>query len=419
LVFSQPTNNTRHQGSAREASMIRSISIKSFKSLLDVEVELGRVNVFVGANGSGKSNLLEAIGVLGAAANGRVDDESLKHRGVRPGVPALYKSSFRGHRGRSTIRLQAISLEKASYSVELNNPIKDPAPAWRFMTETVDEDDERLFGRSHRSKEKFNPERGLAALNAVSWEPGRPASKLIVDLANYSIYSPNTNTLRGLTPDPQQREPVGLAGGRLPQAVFELEIGTFLSLSDHKVKRSALKEVLGLIDWAESFGSRMVGKIPLSPSVATVQQVVYFIDRFMAEGRNGLTGYDASEGALYVLYAAVLALHPKAPSLLAIDNLDHGLNPRLARALMSRLCEWVLDTPTDKQLLLTTHNPLALDGLPLDNDDVRLFAVGRSRKGRTTVNRIKVHLDDLRRDGELWTVSRLWVMGHLGGMPDV
>ena len=43
--------------------MITNIAIESFKSLERVEVELGRVNVFIGANGSGKSNLLEAIGV--------------------------------------------------------------------------------------------------------------------------------------------------------------------------------------------------------------------------------------------------------------------------------------------------------------------------------------------------------------------
>jgi len=56
--------------------MITRIRIKSFKSLESVVVDLGQVNVFIGANGSGKSNLLEAIGLLGAAASGRVDDES-------------------------------------------------------------------------------------------------------------------------------------------------------------------------------------------------------------------------------------------------------------------------------------------------------------------------------------------------------
>jgi AAA15 family ATPase/GTPase len=76
--------------------MIEKIEIRSFKSLDSTEVELGKLNVFIGSNGSGKSNFLEAIGVLSAAANGRVYDEALLHRGVRPGVPKLYKSSFQG-----------------------------------------------------------------------------------------------------------------------------------------------------------------------------------------------------------------------------------------------------------------------------------------------------------------------------------
>lgn len=57
--------------------MIRTIKIEGFKSIPSMTLELGRVNCFIGANGVGKSNIIEAIGVLGAAANGKVDYESL------------------------------------------------------------------------------------------------------------------------------------------------------------------------------------------------------------------------------------------------------------------------------------------------------------------------------------------------------
>ena len=46
--------------------MITKLTVEFFKTLERVEIELGLVNVFVGANGSGKSNLLEAVGVLSA-----------------------------------------------------------------------------------------------------------------------------------------------------------------------------------------------------------------------------------------------------------------------------------------------------------------------------------------------------------------
>ena len=121
--------------------MITKITVESFKSLESVEIDLGAVNVFVGANGSGKSNLLEAIGVLGAAAFGRVDDESLLRRGVRPGVPQLYKSAF-PTRQRPHICFSAEN-SQVSYKVSLWNPIDDPKPAWRFKTESLRRGPER------------------------------------------------------------------------------------------------------------------------------------------------------------------------------------------------------------------------------------------------------------------------------------
>ena len=63
--------------------MLERFTVRDFKSLSDVSID-NLVNVFVGANGSGKSNLLEALGILGAAASRRVDDESLKYRGCSP-----------------------------------------------------------------------------------------------------------------------------------------------------------------------------------------------------------------------------------------------------------------------------------------------------------------------------------------------
>ena len=45
---------------------LESISIKGFKSIRDVDVELRDINVLIGANGSGKSNFLEALTFLQA-----------------------------------------------------------------------------------------------------------------------------------------------------------------------------------------------------------------------------------------------------------------------------------------------------------------------------------------------------------------
>ena len=82
-----------------------------------------------------------------------------------------------------------------------------------------------------------------------------------------------------------------------------------------------------------------------------------FTDRFMAENRNQLTGYDASEGALYVLFAAVLCLSHASPRILAVDNLDQALNPRLATRLTQRLAPLLRAKSKDRQLLIHHAQP--------------------------------------------------------------
>ena len=393
--------------------MIKKLTVRTFKSLGDVMVDLGVVNVLIGANGSGKSNLLEALGVLAAAADGKVDDQALLSRGVRPGLPALYKSAFPAMRGRRIPPHLYFSADtgKARYEVSLHNPLRDPAPAWRFKTELWEQDNHRFVGRSPRIK--TNPERGLAALKAVEVE-ACPALDLLKLLQGYVIYSPATSVLRGVAPETQHRQPVGLSGGHLPQAIRDL----LRQRKRDDLSRRICQDVTTLFDWADSFGWAPSGQLPLSPTV-TASNVVRFRDRFMRKDRNVLSGYDASEGALYTLFLAVVSGHQSSPALCAIDNVDHGLNPRLARALMDHLCHWYVESPRPRQILLTTHNPLVLDGLPLQDDRVRLFTVSRTNSGRTSVRRVVVD-EHLRKKAERgWSLSRLWVMGHLGGVPDV
>lgn len=387
--------------------MLDRFTVQNFKSLVDVSVDLSVVNVFIGANGSGKSNLLEAVGILGAAASGRVNDESLKYRGVRPGVPALYKASFQHRRGAVHIRFEADGCG-ASYAVSLLNPIGRPTPDWAFKHERLLYGDSQLVGRGPHTYEQLNPNAGLAALKAVEMLADDPAGTLLDLLRNYAIYAPDTPTLRGLEPDPQSREPVGLAGGRLPEGLS--------TIGSDATWRSHLSEIRSLAGWVANFNVTYTRQIPISESVPQPQRGLRFRDRYMSEQRNVLSGYDASEGILYLLFYTVLALHPKAPHLFAIDNFDQALNPRTARDFTRSFCQWLMEQQ-HRQVLLTTHNPLVLDGLPLHDDRVRLFAVDRSKRGHTVVKQVMVDERLLRSANKGVPLSQQWVMGHFGGVP--
>lgn len=223
---------------------------------------------------------------------------------MRPGLPALYKSSFKGSRQPSEIRFTATN-DGASFSVGLFNPLEKPEPAWRIKTELLKEGETKLVGRSQRLKLRLDPTAGYTALKAVEIPEESSAGRLLKELRQYAIYSPDTATLRGLDVDPQSREPVGLNGGRLAEAVRDISLNPGIP--------GLYKSVLELIDWANGLGDTGPGSIPVSKNILQPTRILRFRDRFMADGRNYLSGYDASEGALYVLFMTVLVHHHESP----------------------------------------------------------------------------------------------------------
>jgi predicted ATPase len=176
--------------------------------------------------------------------------------------------------------------------------------------------------------------------------------------------------------------------------------------------------VLDLIDWVSEISASEAAGSLLSPAVSRSKHVLRFTDRFMAPSRNTLTAYDASEGALYILFTAALCLSSGSPNLFAIDNLDQALNPRLIPRLVAKLSVWLDAADTARQLLFTAHNPAVLDGLDLTNEEVRLFAVERNSEGHTTIRRIELS-EKWQELSETYPLSRLWMMGNLGAVPNV
>jgi energy-coupling factor transporter ATP-binding protein EcfA2 len=401
--------------------MISSFKVEGFKSLHATPVELGRVNVFIGANGSGKSNLLEAIGVLGAAAFGSVEPETLRYRGVRLGLPALYKSSFRGQRFRRLITLEARAAG-AIYRVGLDNPIASPSVKWKVASEALQEEGKwivsrsprgcRIYGQDDKISRLYPPaEQTVAKLALAARENTSVARELVAELEGFGIYSPTTPVLRGIATEEVSRDPLGLTGGGLPEAIKHLVDRAGGTLGHYD-----LDDVWEMIEWAQDMAAVPAPQATLSPAVKTAPIVLRFRDRYMRPDRSALSAYDASEGALYVLFLLALSCHERAPRVFAVDNFDHAVHPRLACALTRTVAEQIV-REGKRQFLATTHNPLVLDGLDLTDDRIRLFAVERDRAGFTQVTRVKVSDELLAEAKRGLPLSRLWTMGRLGGVP--
>jgi hypothetical protein len=405
--------------------MLGKVVIKGFKSIVEETIDLGRVNVFVGANGAGKSVTMEAIGVLGAAADGRVDDAALLRHGVRPGVPMLYKNAFAEDEIPRLITLKIASADPvpATYDVSLDNPVR-VAGAWRFSNESLALGKRKHVTRSPRgatlwgdgAKKGFKPTDATRSVSDVPnpyRRPGRSIVDLLGRLRSFTIYDPQTPVLRGIAVDDAPLDPVGRTGGRLPEALEELITHTKASALPGPV----MDRLWRLLGWANGVRVAPPTTDLISPSIPAPAKVIRFRDRFMREGRNDLSAYDASEGALYVLFAFTLLFHPRTPPTFAIENVDHALHPRLARGLMALLADHA--KVAGKQLLLTTHNPLVLDALDLANDAVRLFAVDRDAAGHTHVRRLPYSEALKKAQDAGLTLSQMWTRGLIGGVPNI
>ena len=389
---------------------ITSISIRNYKSLYGISFEPGDVNVLIGANGSGKTTVLEAIGTLSAAMTDRVNSNSLQRKGIRLSASQLYKSKFLDIKKEPVTVDFQIGWQKNAhdyqYNVHLTVPTDDNS--WKYHTESALKDGKTVFGRSNRSKKQMNNKIGyFTVAEALAYDEYISAAKYISD---YTIYQPDTLTLRGTVPDPTQVSPIGLNGGRLAEAMDEL-----IKVRDGDLMLGSLdmSDVLELIEWASDFHVGKPKKNTLNPGVPASSRVIEFQDRYLKDTAL-FTGYDASEGALYVLFMLCIAMHPGTPKMFGIDSFDHAMNPRLAKRITQVFSKLILDH--GKTVFMTTHNPLVLDGLDLADERVRLFVTDRDENGHIIMNRILVS-EELIRTGQ--SLSRLWINGYLGGVPEL
>lgn len=393
------------------------VRIQSFKSIVNQTIDLGQLNVFIGTNGAGKSNLLEAIGVLSCAVDGRVDYSKLADRGIRLSAPEVFKSSFKNLKRSNTFSLDA-TFGGLSYHANIN---ANKDAEFNFSAESVSNINRKLGGRSNAGvtisglEKKLSPQQSVVAILEVLGNFSDDELIELKALKQYAIYSLSTPILRGVSQDGSNKEPLGLYGGSLASALAEIIREARNTQDDHDIRR-----FFKLLEWFKSIGTTDKISAELQSShLHTGKRVVSFEDQYMGLKFNNLYAYDVSEGALYILFILVLLLHKKAPSLFALDNVDSALNPGMVREMMSHIIELLKRMP-DKQILMTTHNPTTLDAVDLFNPKHRLFVVQRNRQGHTEINRIEPPPGFTR---ESWVekyqgmrLSEIWLSGLIGGL---
>ena len=337
--------------------MLSDISIKNFKSVVNVNLPLGRFNLLIGANGCGKSNILEGIAMGAAASSDKLDYEYFANRGIRLVQPQFMLPAF-DDIDAAEIHLSFKNEHLLAYNIYYNNNGK---PARWMVKERTGETD-------------------------------------IPDLGQFLIYSLEESKLRKAD-DSNRTYPMGLHGEGLFAYLKELA-----QRSEGEEIFTEIKENLKVLDW---FDDMQVPSGQLSSEFNLKLK-----DSYLPETLNIFDQRSTNEGFLYLLFYFTLVISDETPRFFAIENIDTAFNPKLCREVIKRLV--ALAKKHNKQIIATTHNPAILDGLDLRDDEQKLMVVQRSIDGYTKVRTLKkeeVVNSDL-------TLSQLWLRGFIGGLPN-
>jgi len=388
--------------------MLRKVKIENYKSVVNQTLELGLFNVVIGANGCGKSNLLEAIALAGLSCSGALLPEMFESRGIRLSDNRFMRSAFEDvDEEFISLKVETSDGDESVYRIHYNTEQK-PAQ-WE---DVVEEDTKTLLSSIQESGSQFKVKDLKVFLEQMSKKIGdkhalnvslyeRDNHSLVLakpkvnGLRNFTIYSLEETELRSLDQMPSTK--LGRTGKGLLPYLKEL------SKTEDGIKiLNEVKENLMLIDWFED--------LEMPESALSQDSTLKLKDRYVDDTLDFFDQRSANEAFLYLLFYFTLFVSDETPSFFAIDNIESSLNPKLCKLVVSKLAE--LAEKHHKQVILTTHSPFVLDGLDELSGKKKLLVVSRNSDGYTVVNQIK---GDKSRSIPL---SEAWLKGYIGGLPN-
>lgn len=369
------------------------VILRNYKSIADCDVRLSSLAYLVGANGSGKSNFLDALHFVRDALNGSLDN-AINERG---GLSEVRRRSG-GHPTHFTIRLEfrlpggdhghyvfAVgALPNGGYEVQreecsIGGLNKGPY----FCLE---------HGRLLRTSETTFPNVTADRLALVS-ASGITVFRPVFDaLARMGFYNLNPKVIRELQ-KPQDGRLLKPAGENIASVIGHLARTNPAALDViqeylhavvpmvHRVERQAVGPMESLSFQQDTAGSK-------HPS------------RFFAQNMS-----DGTLRALGVLTALFQGNSDHSPSLIGIEEPETALHPGAAGALREALVRASEHT----QVLVTSHSPDLLDDPSVDANSILVVT---SEEGSTRIapldstSKTAIH-DHLCSAGELLRLNQL------------
>ena len=395
--------------------MIRRIAIDGYKSLQGVEVPLEPLTVVIGPNAAGKSNLLDAIGLLSRTAEGDLQSAFDDHRGGPLQSFAFGEGGIEGllQREHATFRIKAdIELSEATvgrvnrtiteareghepsralvrerllrYSLEvrlrigsgvmqvvdesliaLNRNLTPKQSRIPFLSiENTQRGQQRLVLRLERQSHPFEYETGLdrTVVSLPLYAPHHPhLAALRHELASWRTYY--------LEPEAMRRDAPRRVVERLPHDGSDLAAFYNTMEQEHPATFEAMNRALRAV-------LPGIERVGVSSIADTGRLRLYVVEDGVRFDASAL-----SEGTLRILALIGITNSPATASVVGYEEPENGVHPARLQWIAALLEEAARDG--DTQFILNTHSARFPTMLSTD----RSLVLGCSKRGGVTAFR--------------------------------
>ena len=349
---------------------LKSIEVDGFTSIRSASVDLGRINVLVGANGAGKSNFIHVFELLGRI----VDNELNLFVGFNGGANAL-RNPATGH---LRVALRGETRYQATLVPAANDELIFEAEWAGYKGR------DQQIGRGHRET--------------------RLHDDVQVSEDEDSITGPVVDLLRGCRVY------------HFHDTSADAPVKRLVPTADNLALRSDAGNLAAVLLALQESDSPAYRRI-----VRTIRLVAPFFRDFVLQPEKGdrlrlrwrqsdsgivFSANQMSDGTLRFVCLATLLLHPQLPSLVVLDEPELGLHP----FAIVQLAGLLRQASVRSRVLFATQSVTLMNQFALEDLIVVERADGASTFNRPDVEKLRGWLDD-------YSLGELWEKNLIGGRP--
>lgn len=371
-----------------------SITIEGFKSIRDFKFDVRPINALIGANGSGKSNLLEATSLLQSIRAGNLQDyiaraggaDRLLHFGAKTTPEVMLHISFDNEVTQYKITLAASDEDMLYPSAERVYFWNKKSHPDRPFEDAISSLRSGEAGISARVPNYNNPESSKSI--------GSHVQERLDGLLNYHFHDTGRLSPMKKTHDIHDNWRLYPDGSNLAAFLHRL--------------RQTHEDAYEFIRWTIKQVAPFFEDFVLRPQTTNEDTI-----RLRWKQAGTVSDFDVallSDGTLRFMALTTLFMQPEElrPSVILLDEPELGLHPA-AIDLFASMVKSVAATGT--QVVFATQSAILVDYFDPDDVIVADRADGATEFSRYDEDKLAVWLDD-------YSLGELWEMNHIGGRPD-